>query len=274
MFLALEQDLPKNKITPLPQYDSQVSIVNSGEYRLISNICPHQNSKIAKSVTEQLRCPYHGMTFDCHGKGTNNSYELKTWATHRTQTMLFDRAVTHFPIDTHTMTLVEHREDYVDASVDIIMDVFLDIDHIPFAHPGVYDQVGINRVDGVSWYIFDTGSIQFVPAQDTDHILESDKIYNLGAVWMAVYPGSMIEWQPGALFVTVACKRGLGSAVQVYKYRDTRYDQNSWDLNEQVWELAWSQDRALAEGICSLADNNFDGLKTHHRNWINHAGQR
>jgi|LakMenEpi03Aug12_release.lakeMendotaPanAssembly.Ray.scaffolds.fasta_scaffold206757_2 phenylpropionate dioxygenase-like ring-hydroxylating dioxygenase large terminal subunit len=271
MFLALEQDLPNNKIIPLPQFNNQVSIVNTEQYRLISNICPHQNSKIAKSATEHLRCPYHGMTFDCQGKGTNNNYELKTWDTYRTQTMLFDKPVDHFPIATHNMTLVEHRQDYVNASTHVIMDVFLDIDHIPVAHQGVYDQVGIHSVDNVSWTIFENGSIQYVPAQDTDHILESDKIYNLGAVWMAVYPGSMIEWQPGALFVTVACKRGLGSAVQVYKYRDTRYDQNSWDLNEQVWELAWSQDRALAEGICLLAENNLDDLKKHYRNWINHA---
>lgn len=271
MFLALEQDLPDNKIIPLPQYNNQVSIVNTGQCHLISNICPHQNSKIAKSATEQLRCPYHGMTFDCHGKGTNNSYELKTWEIFRTQTMLFSKPVDCFPIDTHTMTLVEHREDYVDASVDIIMDVFLDIDHIPFAHPGVYDQVGINRVDGVSWTTFKNGSIQFVPAQDITHMIISDQSYNLGAVWMAVYPGSMIEWQPGALFVTVAMKHGSGSMVQVYKYQDVRYDQSSWERNEQVWELAWSQDRALAEGICSLAENNLDHLKQHYRNWCNHV---
>lgn len=271
MFLALEQDLPNNKIIPLPQYNNQVSIVNAGQCRLISNICPHQNSKIAKSATEHLRCPYHGMTFDCQGKGTNNNYELKTWVTYRTQTMLFDKAVDHFPIATHDMVLVEHREDYVNASVDVIMDVFLDIDHIPVAHQDVYDQVGIHSVDKVSWTTFENGSIQFVPAQDTSYMVESDKTYNLGAVWMAVYPGSMIEWQPGALFVTVATEHGSGSMVQVYKYRDSRYDQVSWDRNEQVWELAWSQDRALAEGICSLAENTLDGLKIHHRKWINHA---
>jgi hypothetical protein len=99
-------------------------------------------------------------------------------------------------------------------------------------------------------------------------MIPDDEKYNIGACWMAVYPGTMIEWQPGALFVTVAHSRG----VEVYKYRDTRYPSSSWQINEDVWELAWSQDRALSENIVEIGHNNLDQLKQHHR--IYHAVQR
>jgi hypothetical protein len=82
----------------------------------------------------------------------------------------------------------------------------------------------------------------------------------------------MIEWQPGALFVTVAHNTNeTSSQVQVYKYRDTRYSQDAWELNNHVWELAWSQDRALAEFIESPAVDNLDELKQHHRVWSQDA---
>ena len=101
---------------------------------------------------------------------------------------------------------------------------------------------------------------------------QDDVKYNLGACWMAVYPGTMIEWQPGALFVTVA--RNVDdqtSAVEIYKYRDSRYWEESWELNSDVWETAWTQDKELSENISGISFKNLDQLKQHHRNWINCA---
>ena len=130
------------------------------------------------------------------------------------------------------------------------------------------DRVGITNIDHLTWTTKDNGSIQLVPAQTSDHMIDQDRAYDLGAVWMAVYPGTMIEWQPGALFVTVACPHDRGSMVQVYKYRDDRYDQHSWDRNNKVWEQAWQQDRDLAQGIVTLPQSNLTGLKSHHRRWL------
>jgi hypothetical protein len=156
----------------------------------------------------------------------------------------------------------------VNASVETIMDVFLDINHIPVAHAGVYDQIGITNISGLVYKTFDGGSIQFVPPQSNSHMIAQDQELNLGACWMALYPGTMIEWQPGALFVTVATNSG----VQVYKYRDTRYPLGSWNINEDVWELAWSQDKTLSENIVEIGHTNLDQLKQHHRSY--HAVQR
>ena len=151
-------------------------------------------------------------------------------------------------------------------------DVFLDIDHIPYAHPGVYDQISIPTVDTLTYTTFDQGSIQLVPAVDSGHMHQDDVSYSFGACWMAIYPGTMIEWQPGALFVTVA--RALDnntSAVEVYKYKDTRYWLEAWPLNETVWEEAWHQDKELSENLAFLSTENLDQLKQHHRTWINNA---
>lgn len=269
MFLALTQDLHCGSVLPLPQFQNNAMLVNDGQFFLMSNVCPHQQSRIAKCSTSNLKCPYHGFEFDLQGQGINNSMSLTRQPCYITQTMLFDQRVEcSFPIDTSFMKLYEHRVDFVKASADIVMDVFLDIDHIPVAHQGVYDQVGISSIDQLSWKTFNGGSIQYVPAQDDSHIINSDKGYNLGACWLAIYPGTMIEWQPGALFVTVAVDVPNGSNIYVYKYFDSRYSKQSQELNDKVWELAWSQDKDLSENIVELEMKNIHGLKKHHREWI------
>lgn len=273
MFLALTQDILPGQIVPLPQYDNRYSVANTGTFYLLDNICPHQNSRIAKCATDRLKCPYHGLEFDHNGTGINNEYCLGKWPTYKNQTMLFDQHVScNFPIDTQHMMLIEHRQDIVTATPAVIMDVFLDIDHIPVVHPGVYDQIGITNADEITWSTFENGSIQFVPAQQDTNAIPEDQQYNIAACWMSVYPGTMIEWQPGALFITVTdALSETTTKVQVYKYRDTRYAQEVWELNEHVWETAWSQDRELAELIVSPATVNLDELKQHHMNWVLYA---
>jgi hypothetical protein len=204
------------------------------------------------------------MQFDLLGLGIGNELVLQKQSCHGDSTMLFDQPVVYnFPIPTEHFELVEHRRDIVDASIETIMDVFLDIVHIPVAHAGVYGRIGITDISRLVYEIFDGGSVQFVPPQSNSHMIAQDQDLNLGACWMALYPGTMIEWQPGALFVTVATDNG----VQVYKYRDIRYPTSSWHINEDVWELAWSQDRALSENIVEIGHNNLDQLKQHHRSY-------
>lgn len=269
MFLALKQDILPNTVVPLPQFDNKLSLVNNDGLYLLDNVCPHQRSRIAKCATEHLKCPYHGLEFDIRGNGVGNKFSLQQHKCYENQTIVFDQYVPyHFPIDTSFMKLREQRVDKVNASVDIIMDLFLDIPHIPVAHAGVYDQIGITNIDAISWETFVNGSIQYVPTQDNAHIIESDRSYNIGACWLAVYPGTMIEWQPGAMFITVASGN---NNVHVFKYQDTRYNNHSYQFNEQIWETAWAQDRELAENIVELSFDNIDGLKLHHRNWTRSA---
>jgi phenylpropionate dioxygenase-like ring-hydroxylating dioxygenase large terminal subunit len=263
MFLGLKQDFKENCAVPIAQLNNNWLVVNHCNYfYLLSNVCPHQNSRISECQTSELTCPYHGMQFDLLGSGIGNKFVLTKNSCYNNGNMLFDRDVPYnFPVPTDHFELVEHRQDKVSASVEVIMDVFLDIDHIPIAHKNVYDRVGITDIKQLIYKTFDGGSIQFVPAQTNSHMIAEHQKLKFGACWMALYPGTMIEWQPGALFVTVATANG----VQVYKYCDTRYPISSWKINEDVWELAWSQDKSLSKNIVEIGQNNLNQLQQHHR---------
>jgi hypothetical protein len=152
------------------------------------------------------------------------------------------------------------------------MDVFLDVDHIPVVHRGVYDQIGLHNVAEVEWQYHEWGSVQYVSrnvgyADDFEStLLDEDRQNKYGAVWLAVYPGTMIEWQPGAVFITVAGEtKNNQTPVQVYKYRDTRYNDLNWTLNSQIWELAWSQDKAQVGLITEVSLDNLEEHKLHFR---------
>jgi len=274
MFLGLKQDFLPDQATPIDLMDRQWSLVNEQDhFYLLSNVCPHQYSKILSEPKFKLKCPYHGFEFDITGKGLNNNCELEHRVCYTSGNLVFDQPVDYcFPIDTSNFVLEQYRCDHVRASVAVIMDVFLDIDHIPVAHPGVYDEVGIADTSNINYKTFANGSIQLVPGQSSEHMIEDDKQLGIGACWMALYPGTMIEWQPGALFVTVAQPLEHGSKVNVFKYRDNRYPMLSWNRNTVVWETAWAQDRSLSENIIKLGKNNLDPLKQHHRDW--HALQK
>ena len=270
MFLGLTQDLSNSQVKPLLQFSKHWSLSKKDDnITLLSNICPHQNSMIAKTKCGTLVCPYHGMTFGIDGNGVGNKHKLKQRTVFSNGNMLFDCAEQFpYPVDLSYMELVEERVDFINTSVEIFMDVFLDIDHIPVAHPDVYDKIDISNISKIKYDFFTNGSHQYVTADDNQHIIKDDKQYNLGALWTAVYPGTTIEWQPGALFVNEAIKTHNGVNVYVFKYRDSRYSEDMWTLNSDIWEEAWGQDKDLCEMIVSLPTNDLSKLKQHHRNAI------
>ncbi len=266
MFLSHKNFLREGEHSPLSQFDNkQVLTHTSKGYKLVSNVCPHQQSLITTELSSGNRaCPYHNWTFDVDGnpltsgrtihycKNTNPlpQEEVFEW-----NNLLFSTPVDFpFTLELDTLQLVEKRIDMVEASSETIMDLFLDVDHIPTVHRGVYDQIGIDRVDNIEWVYYDNGSIQKVPQ---------------GAVWIARYPNTMIEWQQGSLFITVAQDVGTKlSKVHVFKYRDVNSSESDWKLNESVWETAWHQDKHQAELIVGVNLNNLEEPKKHYRNWI------
>jgi choline monooxygenase len=212
-----------------------------------------------------VTCPYHGLKFNSLGECDNARYHLASKPVAIQHGMIFTEVVAFdFPIDLSHMTLVEQRVDNVKCTPSIVLDVFLDIDHIPVAHPGVYDAIDITDISKIDCDVFDGGSYQRVPADNDAHMIDADKQYGLGAMWVTLYPNITIEWQPGALFVNVALTKGEYTDVVVYKYRDTRYNDDSWTLNSDVWETAWAQDRELCERIVALPSKNIPLLKLHH----------
>ena len=265
MFIAHKRDINSNYYKPVAQLENKFIITSAA--KLVSNVCPHQNSLISLAPGSGTRvCPYHSWSFDLEGQPIGsgrtlhyckNSNPLATELVYEWNSLFFNIPVDlDLSIDFSSMQLVEQRIDSVKAIPDIIMDLFLDVDHIVGVHAGVYDQIGLVNVTEVDWQFYDWGSVQVVPNKQ-----------GIGAVWMAIYPGTMIEWQPGALFITVVKETPHGSDVHVFKYKDTNYSDSHWKLNESVWETAWFQDRSQAEIIVELPVNNLEESKQHYRKW-------
>lgn len=263
MFLSHKASILPNSYKVLGQYNNRKVLVKSDELTLVSNVCPHQKSLISLTDGSGNRtCPYHSWTFDIKGNPVSsgitksyckNTHSLTSEKIFEWNNLLFDTEV-KFNIDQsfQDLVLMESRIDIVDADYRLIMDLFLDVDHIPVVHKGVYDLIGINNKD-IIWSFYKNGSVQSVPN---------------GAYWIALYPYTMIEWQQGALFVTVATPYDKKSKVHVYKYTN-KDSTEQWPLNEQVWETAWAQDKHQAELLTEFAQENLEHQKIHFREFLN-----
>jgi phenylpropionate dioxygenase-like ring-hydroxylating dioxygenase large terminal subunit len=267
MFLSHANFLREGQHVPLAQFNREKVLTKTSDgYKVVSNVCPHQQSIITTELSSGNRtCPYHNWTFDVDGNpvtsGRTSSYckntnPLSQQDAYQWNSLIFSEPM-DFPytLELDTLMLVEQRIDLVEASAETIMDLFLDVDHIPTVHKGVYDQIGIDRVDNIRWSFYPNGSVQQVPQ---------------GAVWISRYPNTMIEWQQGSLFVTVAQDAGpKQSKVHVFKYRDVNSSESDWKLNENVWETAWQQDKQQSELIVGRTTENLEMSKLHFRNWQN-----
>ena len=271
MFLAHKNDFKEQKFRPIDQLKNLEVLTYNFGYKLVSNVCPHQGSIISTEpgVSNIRVCPYHNWSFDLNGKPVTsgrtfrhcqNSEHLKTRPAFEFLDMIFDREIICNDLnwlDLSHMQRVEYRIDVVDAGQNQIMDLFLDVDHIETVHAGVYDQIGISNINDVEWKYYDWGNLQIV----------NDGKKNKAA-WLSVYPGSMIEWQEGALFITVTeFVDAKKSNVHVFKYVDTRYE-SLWSLNERVWEEAWAQDKHQASLLTEFTSKNLEQSKQHFRHWL------
>lgn len=266
MFLSHKTSLAPNSYQVLDQFDKKKVLVNSHGFSLVSNVCTHQNSLIStKNGTGNRVCPYHNWSFTVDGQPITsgrteyyckNSTPLLSEPVYEWNSLLFSTPV-EFAITEKfdNLVLMETRVDTVRADYRNIMDLFLDVDHIQTVHAGVYDMIGITDTD-VDWKYFKNGNVQTVPN---------------GAVWIAVYPYTMIEWQQGSLFVTVAIPNGNQSNVHIFKYMDTKSASN-WKMNEHVWETAWAQDKMQAELITTFAQFNLEPQKIHYRDFLRSNG--
>lgn len=277
MFLAHTSEV--NRTYNINHLDSDKRLIFDKEYKLISNICPHQGAKL-QETGQMLICPYHGWSFKFNGvpvgsgsvQQCKNTENLKTFPVFQKGEFLFDTDVDLSELsflDNEFLVLEEHRTDVVITDNRIIMDVFLDVDHIPVAHAKVYDELGILTKSTVEWHYGANWSLQAVQTAHYDYHIPEEKNYGFGAAWLAIYPGTMIEWQPGAFFITEAVPLDQQkSKVYVWKYRDLRYPESTWSINNSIWETAWAQDKTLSESIPAFSDKNLEQAKLLYRQWL------
>jgi len=268
MFLTHKNSLTDNEFEVLSQYNNEYILLNGSQWELISNICPHQRSLISvKSGSGNRVCPYHNWSFTASGlpltSGRTEHYcknqnPLQTLPAYVWNSLVFSHPVDfEVPVDFSNLTLMEKRIDVVKSSNINIMDLFLDVDHIPTLHAGVYDKIGITDFSDIKWKYYNNGSTQLVYDKN-----------GLSAAWIAVYPYTMIEWQRGSLFVTVAIENQNKEHSNVHVFKYTSGNEN-WSLNNSVWETAWFQDRTQAELINKVNFENLEIQKLHYRNYLN-----
>ena len=187
-----------------------------------------------------------------------NSDSLKTFPVFEWSNLLFSTEINFSEsIDLSHLILVESRVDTVNSNIKNIMNIFLDVDHIPVLHTGVYESVGFDTVtvDTVKWSFYKNGSVQTVKEN---------------ALWAAIYPNTMVEWQGGAVFITVAVEKNINeSKVLVYKYRNLNMSDYEWHINESAWETAWAQDKMQAENIIgNTTTSRLELAKQHYAEWL------
>ena len=272
MFLAITNKFNNQLV---PQTDNTKRLVNiNNEYKLITNICPHQGSRL-NEINGKFVCPYHGWSFNSDGSpkasGTTqceNLTHLETYPVYQIGNFLFDSPIDFDVEFLHNdyLELEETRVDIVKAPAQTIMDLFLDIEHIPIVHKNIYEQIGIHSKSKILWQYKDNGSLQLVETSGQTLVMDFDK-KDYGAAWLALYPNTMIEWQPGAMFITIAQPHIEGSKVFVYKYKDTRYSEGAWVTNQNIWEIAWNQDKEQSERIVGINTKNLEEYKLHFKEW-------
>ena len=287
MFLGHITDIKNNQWRVYPQLKNWVLTNNEHKLSLVSNVCKHQGSRLRGDAgTGNRTCPYHGWSYTIDGSpaGSGNTKCPNASALDTKEicisndfvfTELVDLSELNF-INTQNLTLVENRVDTVRSHWKHIIDLFLDVDHIPMVHPGVYQEISAPNVSDIKWHYKDNASIQLVPRLEVDNafnatLLEEDKVSPYSAAWTTVFPYTMLEWQPGAWFITVCVPQNDNlTQVNVYKYRDNRYSLQNWEINSRVWETAWSQDCAQAEQLTTLEipKSNLEEQKLHFRNWL------
>jgi phenylpropionate dioxygenase-like ring-hydroxylating dioxygenase large terminal subunit len=279
MFLSLTSDLKPGEARPLPQYQNKKFLANNnGKYKIGSNICPHQGSRILPYQSDNLKCQYHGWSWDFNGDPTGAGYttlcntkKLSMTDAFENQSMILSKQIEipKLPIDFDNFKLQQHRIDTVKVDNPThIMNIFLDVDHIPIVHKKVYENMGIVGEPTVEWEYFKDGSIQKV-------YHSTDPACPLIFMWIAIYPYTMIEWQPGSMFITDCIKTENGlTDVAVYKYRENFTSAYDYGVNEMTWETAWRQDKSQAEEMAVFNSNHFEEQKNHYLHWLNLNGTR
>ena len=179
------------------------------------------------------------------------------------------------------MLFRSYRQDRTQANFVAIMDLFLDIDHIPIVHPELYTAIDVPTAQEIEWRTWAGGSIQFVPTLEGSNPdwaeLTAQKKNPYGALWLAQYPYTQFEWQPGAVFIQVNQPVSDSETIShIFKYKDFNYSEKNWRINEEVWETAWAQDRTQAELLepgWRFRQQNLEKEKIAYRKFLHEIGR-
>ena len=226
----------------------RVLVRNSRGIELLSNICRHRQAVMleGQGQADSIVCPLHRWTYDLNGAliGAPHFPEdpcrhLKSTALSRWNGLLFEGPA-EIVRDLHTTPFMEQldfsgyvlnriEEHACDYNWKSFIEVYLDDYHVVPFHPGLGHFVDCTKLH---WHYGEHFSVQAVGITDLKQ--PSTPVYQrwheqvlrmhpeglppYGAIWMTIYPNTMVEWYPKVLVVSTLHPRGPQSTNNVIEF--------------------------------------------------------
>jgi choline monooxygenase len=269
--------------------------MTDGTVRGWLNICPHRSAPLATGPTrcDRLRCPYHGWTFDLDGQlirtpwfgGEPGPHPLTPVAVHEDRGFVWVHPEAGTPAPTELVSALTregapdvgswelfHREEHpIEASWSVYVENYLDAYHIPFIHPELSREVGL---DDYEVRVFDGFVTHVVPPRD-------------GSVsagfWAWIWPNTMLNVYDGGLNIERVLPMGPDRCRITYTYlfrQDVPEEQRrrSIDLSGTITAedvaICEAVQRNLSTGLApqgALSPTHENGVAAF-RAWLAHSG--
>lgn len=226
----------------VPQHDRSTMLINNGtDILAISNICTHKRAIIAEGrgdIGSAITCPIHRWTWNLDGSirgargfDKNCVMDLGITSTHQWNGHVFTGSpawtddisrLGELSSFLHTESHEWHSSQVISYGFDwkIFMEIFLDLYHVQTFHPGLRSLTDCKTFDwvfGKNWSCQTALFNRNVP--DTAWYKELYRYYHAsghhasatyGAVWLGIYPNTMIEYYPGCMVVSTVWPDGAG----------------------------------------------------------------
>ncbi len=220
------------------------------QIKLLSNVCRHRQAIMlnGSGQVQNIVCPLHRWTYDLNGQLLGaphfadkpcahlDATPLQNW-----QGMLFETQGRNVAKDLAHLTTKHHFDfsayqfDHVEIhecnyNWKTFIEVYLEDYHVAPFHPGLGNFVSCNDLQ---WEFSDWYSVQTVgihkgltqPGSPTyrkwhEAVLRlcNGVSPEFGAIWMAYYPGLMIEWYPHVLVVSWLIPRDAQKTTNVVEF--------------------------------------------------------
>jgi phenylpropionate dioxygenase-like ring-hydroxylating dioxygenase large terminal subunit len=214
----------------------QLLVRNKGQVRLVSNVCRHRQALMLKGRgnAKRIVCPVHNWAYDLDGRQIAAPHFPENPCLHLDSDPLFEWRGTLFAgprnaaadlepldqipelaVDDYVLDRVEHEEHSVNWKS--FMEVFIEDYHVFAVHPGLRtfvcpeelksprtvrgEQFHLEIVNP-RWPLGNPGSHCFEEYQRLLMDVYEGEPPPFGAVWLAYYPSTLIEFYPHAHIIT------------------------------------------------------------------------
>ncbi len=228
---------------------SKMLVRSEGGVEMLSNVCRHRQALMleGRGSAKNIVCPLHRWTYDLEGKllgaprfPQNPCLHLDAMRLYSWRGFLFDpRSQPKYDLEGLDPKTEIDASGYVYAKTVVsrydfnwktFIEVYLEDYHVEPYHPGLGHFVDCSDL---RWEFAPGGSLQVVGVNHglkrhgseayrryAEALLEYRKgeLPSRGAIWMARYPDTMIEWYPEALIVSRVVPAGVGSCENIVEF--------------------------------------------------------